>query len=95
MKLSEAILKGCALMPVQVKRWYFDKGGCCALGAAAIGAGLVNLQDAIERDVSLNRNDLYRAFPSLNYRLCHQIEMLNDDGTSREQIAEWLAEQGL
>lgn len=102
MKLSDAILKGCEIIPRQAFGVAFvdadgekchpeDAFAACALGAAEIATGLQDL------------SNVYPAFAIYDCPECGSdirrgsvIVHLNDDHRwSRERIAEWLKEQGL
>ena len=95
-ELADAIRAGCRLRPRKAVRAYFRGQAACALGAAAIGRGLIlprhNKPAALEK-----------AFPILNsdvrdpqnrkakWKLGPLIVCLNDArGWSRERIADWL-----
>ena len=92
--LAEAMRRGCALRPVQIKHALFNgEAGACALGAVYSGTG----------DESLTLEQLYRVYyeladivtwpvnPDLAYTVIESITYLNDyHGWTREQIADWL-----
>lgn len=109
MKLSKAIREGAKLRP-QIHGDFFmplaEGGlGSCALGAAA---EIVNGEPGFTLDLE---DDLTTAFPSLNHivkgaciksrgyvpgaRLFDFIAVANDDGASREEIADFLESVGL
>lgn len=98
MKLSEAILKGCEMVPVQAigTFWvYSDTGNvtkACAVGAAALGVGGFPLRG--KRDCLQNALVFLRDQCGLDGNLLGEIAQSNDTGTSREAIAAELAARG-
>ena len=106
MKLSEAMIKGCAKTR-PTKRFYFSFNGecACALGAAYLGAtgSVMERPDSTKVIVSLHfltGADLTQLaeHPVTGERTDYHaiIAELNDCfGWSREDIAAWLREQGL
>ena len=99
MKLSEAIREGAKLRPQCTSGEYFDLDGTsCAMGAAF---------EAETGHTNLSNDRLEHAFPELarptkkpiNYgtsgSLEYAIARLNDEYKwTREQIADWVEEQG-
>ena len=86
-KLSEAIRIGAAIRP-QCSRSFFYKGRSCAIGAAY--EGLYGTTDGFSMGL------LDSAFPHVHEGIWAQIITQNDGlRKSREQIADWLKEQGL
>lgn len=88
-KLSDAIRLGATFRPQCTER-YFKGKGSCALGAAAEAVGIS----------SPIGGKLYARFPELHCvelngrALWSKITQLNDSGSTREQIADWLASIG-
>ena len=87
MKLSEAIRIGCAMHP-QGRGAFFDGFGTCALGAAAEARGWqpsTYAQGMIEKFI-----------PDVDkVHWIGRIASMNDDeGMTREAIADWLEAQG-
>lgn len=84
LKPSQAMRIGAALRP-QCTGGYFADGGSCALGAMWEGYGRTG-----EPIIRL-RNEL-----GLDLRIINSIVQLNDNaGWTREQIATWLESKGL
>ena len=99
MKLSEAMLKGCEMVPRQIERAFMDgcemraPTGACAIGAAIVGRlGFPISFEACLDEASLIQRELYIAS---GRDLYHRILARNDSGESRESIAAWLAKMGL
>ncbi len=97
MKLSEAMRIGAACHPQGTGLMFKMENGqlrTCALGAAY--EGWFGCQEA-EPDNTYST--LYEVFPLLrenSERLAQQIWQMNDQyGKTREEIADWLQEQGL
>ena len=94
MLLSEAIRLGATLGP-QTRHFSIASGGAsCALGAAARAIGLIRTDYQ-----SLTYDTLQRAFPVFQgdsgWRLMRNITELNDLlYLSREEIADWIVENG-
>jgi uncharacterized NAD(P)/FAD-binding protein YdhS len=92
LKLSEAIRIGAKLRP-QAKKLYCHNGGTCAIGAAAHGM-YPHLADVRQIEVAAWKvaNKL-----AVDYgrKLTDEIYYRNDNGQTREQIADWLEAQGL
>lgn len=87
MKLSEAIRKGCKLVPGQIKHMYWnqDRSGACALGSAMIALGITDL----------NLGRLANHFPVVPHDLYLTITTWNDrENLSREEIADKLEAMG-
>lgn len=102
MKLSDAILKGAQQRP-QCRLKYFapvEDGtmGSCALGAAyeAVFGPPPSIEEG--KSIGSRLGELSQVYPELDNisDLNHQIQHRNDGlRHTREQIAAWLAEQGL
>ena len=98
MKLSEAILKGCEMVPKQAYHGYvvISSDGsvlsACAIGAAAVAYEGLGQSSGVY--CSLGRRLLDRA-DLIVPGTAHFIVSRNDTGTSREAIAAELAELGL
>lgn len=92
LKLSEAMRIGAGIRP-QTKCDLFNEHGSCALGAAYEGA-------TGSRCYPWQYSLVTNAFPSLGdpsgklNRLGREIFRRNDDGDTRETIADWLESQG-
>lgn len=78
MKLSDAILKGCKVIKKQARGELFEEIGenvyaACALGAAAVGAGLVTVVDITKKDLTGNPQSVFvklrKSFPELKKRV--------------------------
>lgn len=95
-ELAEAIRRGCALRPNQVRGvLLLGPGGACALGAALAALGR-------DKDVAPSYRTLEGEFPQMDRRVIHPvtghdmnltvaITTLNDDHDwTREGIADWL-----
>lgn len=98
MKLSYAIRLG-ALKRPQCYGLLFDGRGTCALGAAfdAHGHNLNDVMDSSPRVFNLLVASLEPALRSTGggtSELWGEIGSLNDTGSTREQIADWLEAQG-
>ena len=95
MKLSEAIRKGCEMVPRQCKGWGLDKDNeleSCALGAAHY----VMYQDKDAVNTRALMRDIRESFPGISEHVFTTVTGMNDtDGKTREEIADWLEEQGL
>ncbi len=97
MKLSEAIRKGCEIIPTKTKMLYIGKNGetACALGAAGVAVGIPKMEISSEK--------LAKHFPSLvdsrtGYatKLFAEITDMNDlSDMTREQIADELEKRGM
>lgn len=91
-KLSHLIREGAKLRPQCQYMWFWE-GGSCALGAAweASGGGdLSDLDSAQEMGAALGNRAIV---PPLD--IMERITLFNDyKGWTREQIADWLEEQG-
>ena len=90
-KLSQAIRLGATFRP-QCTGEFSDSVGTCALGAAMEAVGL--------EPKMCYYKELRRRFPVLgnsywSFTLAGKITRLNDNGQTREQIADWLEAQGL
>lgn len=85
-KLSEAIRIGARLRP-QCTAVFFSDGASCAIGAAMEATG-------IAYGDTPNTGELHKLFPALD-EFAMSIYAKNDDGWTREQIADWLEKQGL
>lgn len=100
MKLSDAILKGCVgTRQIQSKYidYFYAPTCCCVLGAAFLGS-LGKEAPSTYRGMIKER--LLTLFTELMHThegkfLFNVIVTMNDDGWSREQIAEWLKVKGL
>ena len=89
-KLSGLIRLGCRLHP-QSQGAYFDGKGTCAIGAAFAASHGYASGDADAMDYALGwRGQLHERGLYLT-----DIYHLNDTGSTREQIAEWLESKGL
>ena len=107
MKLSEAIRKGCEMVPKQCTGWFQQKTEengnwqlthACAIGAAAVavmGHGSTQGQKGEKHNV-----DLQDVFPGIHNDdgsfndIARDIMSKNDNGEmTREQIADWLDEE--
>lgn len=88
MKLSEAIRIGAKIRP-QCVMAYFNGGASCALGSAYEAISGKNWLD----DTPSNWEFFSGRF-NVPESLLLQISLLNDRGTTREQIADWLEGQG-
>ncbi|HXJ11752.1 MAG TPA: hypothetical protein VNH19_05710 [Candidatus Limnocylindrales bacterium] len=103
MKLSEAIRLGAMLRPQGFHNYFYHDGsGSCALGSAAEAAGLFNA-DNFEEHVNKSQT-LTSAFPLLPQFVPHPhsafrgrrmsldtiVPCLNDNGWTRERIADWV-----
>lgn len=102
-KLSEAIREGAKLRPQGRNAWFAEaKGGqiySCALGAAY--EALFGLPPKNENGLRLVGDKLESIYPELEDStsagiwLCNEISRRNDCmRQTREQIADWLQEQG-
>lgn len=105
MKLSEAIREGAKLRP-QAFGAYFDEKNCsCALGAASEGSGFQyeRTRGSVTARFAKLEKHLRQHFPmlwqpqneSMATDLWYAISERNDEGITREEIADWLEEQGL
>lgn len=95
MKLSEAIRKGATYAPQAFDTYVETNGATCALGAAYQG---VKGNTATNTDVV---GEIWEVFPQLATEidvrgdLFAVITFMNDkEHKSREEIADWLAQQG-
>lgn len=99
MKLSDAILKGAQQRPQCIGRYFGRVGGemgSCAMGAAYEAVFGAPTEVALGLMVSSRWGELSAHFPHISEEINRQIQKLNDAaGLSREEIAAWLAEQGL
>ena len=98
MKFSEAIRIGSKLRP-QCREIYFDGVGSCALGAAMEAkTGSTSLSSMSVSDLSDKYLTYFAhpAWPGHEAELFTIIVQLNDQYLwTREEIADWLQEQGL
>lgn len=109
MRLSEAIRKGAELRP-QYHGWYFGDGASCALGAAyeAVAGRYSTGHTAVERTLHESFKatlDASATCPCSTPHRCDAEDVpvvmnvivdLNDNCKwTREEIADWLAGQGL
>lgn len=91
LKLSEAIRIGAKMKPKQgACYWSRDEDSCCALGAAAFGAGWTGYGE-----IGMV------AFIASHFQIPCDIEneihwrnVMRGDGWTREKIADWLESQG-
>ncbi len=91
-KLSEAIRIGARLRP-QCRAEFFKDGGSCVIGAALEGAGLYWKVMAYKAEKRVWPYHWIRElFP--NTVSDREFFVRNDNGETREQIADWLEEQG-
>lgn len=101
MRLSEAIRKGATIRPQTFNDYWnsLDDGymvGTCALGAALEAVG-IPLQAMCEDAVRLHFPETRRSWESVPgvITLSDEIEYRNDTlHQTREEIADWLQEQG-
>lgn len=111
MKLSEAIRKGAEMRPQFSGRWFSELAdgtvASCAQGAAyeAVFNEIpewneeppTNLSGYVRGHVARSDewNRLEAAFPGVQGGIFHRIAHKNDRDWTREEIADWLDEQGL
>lgn len=105
MKLSNAILKGCEIAPLQAFRSYTSDQAACALGAAYLGAGAVKPGERVTLASQLRLGAKVGA--SLFTTVQHPetgrfddvptivIELNDRHRWTREKIAGWLAGLGM
>lgn len=99
MKFSEAIRKGCEMVPVQGRSLFFtDLHGritrACAMGAAYLAYWGPN---SPEIEAVLNCFDYVSLrIPEWEGHIGNRVRTMNDqDNKTREEIADWLEAQGL
>lgn len=85
LKLSQAIRIGAKIRP-QCRGEFFANGGSCALGAAV---------EAITGKADANFPGPWEVFFNAPDQIFGALLVRNDDGQSRESIADWLEAQGL
>lgn len=89
MKVSSAIRIGAMVRP-QCRIKMFMNGRSCSLGAAWEGMGYGYDESAGQLFLSGISNRL-----GISSELAQKIANRNDSGSTREQVADWLEEQGL
>jgi hypothetical protein len=94
--LSEAIRLGARLHP-KCNDVLFNGEGTCAIGAAAVGRGWTPEYLDAWRTAGAFLPELMGDDQSMNKRdsLFYKIGSRNDEGWTREEIADWLESQGL
>lgn len=94
MKLSEAILAGCAKSPKKAVGYFsnIDKSCTCVLGAALLGINANPLEFTFK---SLSGNWPFLYDPSSTIRFSTLTNMNDVVGMTREEIAADLAKKGL
>lgn len=93
LKISEAMRIGARLRP-QARGLYFTEGSSCALGAAYEGVtGKYHEAGADFEGPSMV--DWFKSYFGVGHELGLDIAIRNDEGQTREQIADWLEAQGL
>lgn len=102
-KLSQAIRLGATFRP-QGHGEYFADGNSCAIGAALEACGWGPDEESAEphgalKEALLKRFGFVTGIPGeglgIYSQLWADIYKRNDDGETREQIADWLEAQGL
>lgn len=99
MKLSEAIIAGCKLRPRKAyRRMVLGERGACALGAAAVGAGVWPIDDVDPLRARFGSLDMLAGATvpwgpgESRLTLWQLIGDLNDEyPVTREEIAEFVA----
>lgn len=105
MKLSEAIRLGAMLGPQIIGNEADKHGGSCAIGAAMLALGVHGNIDEINQDfIDFPTETIESKFPDMFLRtdlgplgyqsLYTSVACRNDDGMTREEIADWLVESG-
>lgn len=94
LKLSEAIRIGCRMSAPHQGHYFGDEGlSACALGAAALAMGLT--KDTFFRMGAFEVDAFFERSFGVDHPLTARVAQRNDDGMPREEIADWLASQGL
>jgi hypothetical protein len=91
-KLSQAIREGAKLRPIG-KGFLLYGGRTCALGAALEGLGhkVIPWEGTGTPGYSAQYEVLYDRFGA---SVCQEVFMFNDEGWTRERIADWLEKRG-
>ena len=94
LKLSAAIRIGAMMHPQGVGSYFYD-GKTCAIGAAYFGCGLTGApRPAMAEEFQSRIPTSIEAERVFTHEVGRSISQANDDGWTREQIADWLEKKG-